>query len=212
MKYKIFFSSVQKEFKEERKALRNYIYGDALLSRFFEVFLFEDLPASDRRADEVYLEEVKSSDVYLGLFGDQYGAVDGDGMSATHKEFLLASQSGKPRFIFVKGDTDAARHPKMFALLRLAGDQLIRRRFNTTTELHSAVYASLLQYLLGSGRLLTGPFDATVCRNAELSDISEDKIRWFLSRARNARDYALAETTPVVDVLAHLDLPLPCYF
>jgi len=36
MKYKIFFSSAQKEFKEERKALRDYIYGDALLSRFFE--------------------------------------------------------------------------------------------------------------------------------------------------------------------------------
>jgi len=206
MKYKIFFSSVQKEFEEERRSLRDYIYGDALLSRFFDVFLFEDLPASDRRADEVYLEEVRSSDIYLGLFGNHYGIQDGDGMSATHKEFILASQSGKPRFIFVKGDNDTARHPKMLALLRLAGSQLIRRRFNTTTELHSAVYASLAQYLLGSGRILTGPFDATVCRNAELEDISEDKIRWFLSRARNARDYALAETTPVVDVLTHLDL------
>jgi hypothetical protein len=36
MKYKIFFSSVQKEFRQERKALRDYIYGDVLLSRFFE--------------------------------------------------------------------------------------------------------------------------------------------------------------------------------
>jgi len=206
MKYKIFFSSVQKEFKEQRRALRSYIYGDPLLSRFFEVFLFEDLPASDRRADEVYLEEVKLSDIYLGLFGDQYGAVGIDGMSATHKEFLLASQSGKPRFIFVKGDNDAIRHPKMLALLRLAGDQLIRRRFNTTIELHSAVYASLVQYLLGSGRLLIGSFDATVCPSAELSDISEDKFCWFLSLARNARDYALSETTPVVNVLTHLDL------
>jgi len=166
MKYKIFLSSVQKEFKEERSALRSYIYGDALLSRFFEVFLFEDLPASDRRADEVYLEEVQSSDIYLGLFGGRYGAVDGEGMSATHKEFLLASQSGKPRFIFVKGDTDADRDPKMLKLLRLAGEQLIRRRFNTTVELHSAVYASLVQYLLGSGRILTGPFDAAPCPRA----------------------------------------------
>jgi len=138
MKYKIFFSSVQKEFKNERRALRDYIYGDALLGRFFEVFLFEDLPASSCRADEVYLKEVAADDIYLGLFGDQYGAVDGDGMSATHKEFLLASQRGKPRFIFVKGDNDAARHPKILALLRMAGEQLIRRRFNTTTELHSA--------------------------------------------------------------------------
>ena len=206
MKYKIFFSSVQKELKEERKALRDYIYGDALLSRFFDVFLFEDLPASDRRADEVYLEEVRVNDIYLGLFGSQYGVEDTDGMSATHKEFLLATQLSKPRFIFVKGDTDTARHPKMLALLHLAGDQLIRRRFNTATELHSAVYASLVHYLLGSGRLLTGPFDATICRNAEINDISEDKIRWFLTRARNTRNYALAETTPVADALTHLNL------
>lgn len=72
MKYKIFFSSVQKEFKEERRALRSYIYGDALLSRFFEVFLFEDLPAIDRRADEVYLEEVRTALSHLNLLvGDK---------------------------------------------------------------------------------------------------------------------------------------------
>lgn len=203
---KIFVSSVQKEFKEERKALRDYIYGDALLRRFFEVFIFEDLPASDRRADEVYLEEVKSSDIYLGLFGSQYGVEDSEGKSPTHKEFLLATQLSKSRFIFVKGDDDSTRCPKMLALLQLVGEQLIRRRFNTQPELHSAVYASLVHYLLGSGRIITGPFDATICRNAEITDISVDKIRWFLSRARNSRNYALAETTPVVDVLTHLDL------
>lgn len=63
--------------------------------------------------------------------------------------------------IYVKGDGDSVRHPKMLALLRLAGDQLIRRRFNTQPDLHSAVYASLVQHLLGSGRIITGPFDAT---------------------------------------------------
>lgn len=48
MKYKIFISSVQKEFKEDRIALRDYIHGDPLLRQFFEVFIFEDLPASTR--------------------------------------------------------------------------------------------------------------------------------------------------------------------
>jgi ATP-dependent DNA helicase RecG len=206
MKYKLFISSVQKEFKDERRALRDYIHGDPLLRKFFEVFIFEDLPASDRRADQVYLEEVKSSDLYLGLFGNEYGAEDGEGKSPTHKEFLLATQLNKPRLIYVKGDGDSGRHPKMLELIRLAGDQLIRRRFNTQSDLNSAVYASLVQYLLGSGRIMTGPFDATVCRNAEISDISEDKIRWFLAEARASRDYALSEKTPVEDVLTHLDL------
>jgi len=56
------------------------------------------------------------------------------------------------------------------------------------------------------GFLRTGPFDAPAARNAILEDISPEKVQWFLSRARNARDYALAEATPVTDVLTHLDL------
>jgi hypothetical protein len=58
MKQRIFISSVQKEFADERQALKAYLLGDALLSRFFDVFLFEDLPASDRRVDVAYLDEV----------------------------------------------------------------------------------------------------------------------------------------------------------
>ena len=51
----IFISSVQKEFAEERRALFDYIKKDPLLRRFYDVFLFEDLPASGRRPDEAYL-------------------------------------------------------------------------------------------------------------------------------------------------------------
>ncbi|OGH59060.1 MAG: hypothetical protein A3G34_01890 [Candidatus Lindowbacteria bacterium RIFCSPLOWO2_12_FULL_62_27] len=49
-KLRLFISSVQKEFAAERRALRDFVDGDALLRRFFSVFLFEDLPASDRHA------------------------------------------------------------------------------------------------------------------------------------------------------------------
>jgi hypothetical protein len=45
----IFVSSVQKEFAEERKAIKAFVSGDSLLRRLFHVFLFEDLPAEDRR-------------------------------------------------------------------------------------------------------------------------------------------------------------------
>ena len=109
MKYKIFVSSVQKEFKDERKALKDYIHGDALLSRFFEVFLFEDLPASDRHPNQAYIDGVKKSDIYLGLFGDGYGVIDKQGVSSAHKEFLMAQQLGKSRLIFVKGNNDNSR-------------------------------------------------------------------------------------------------------
>ena len=48
---RIFISSVQTEFVQERASLRDYLRGDPLLRRFFEVFLFEEVPVSDRRPD-----------------------------------------------------------------------------------------------------------------------------------------------------------------
>lgn len=43
MKKQIFISSVQSEFSAERKLLSEYIRQEALFSRYFEPFLFEDL-------------------------------------------------------------------------------------------------------------------------------------------------------------------------
>ncbi|HLE17015.1 MAG TPA: DUF4062 domain-containing protein, partial [Syntrophales bacterium] len=99
-KTRIFISSVQKEFADERRALKDFVSGDPLLSRFFEVFLFEDLPASDRRADEVYLNEVDRCVIYVGLFGSDYGREDAEGVSPTELEFDRATSTGKERLIF----------------------------------------------------------------------------------------------------------------
>lgn len=68
---KIFISSVQAEFAEERKLLCEYIRTDALLGKFFCPFIFEELPASDQSAQEAYLTKVAHSDLYLGLYGKQ---------------------------------------------------------------------------------------------------------------------------------------------
>ncbi|MCL2641011.1 MAG: DUF4062 domain-containing protein [Phycisphaerales bacterium] len=123
MKQLVCISGVQKELAAERRALKDYIQGDALLSRFFDVFLFEGRPASGRRANEVYLREVDRCDVYLGLLGDEYGYEDAKGMSPTEREFDAATAASKERLIFVKGEKDSQRHPKMQAFVRKAGDQ-----------------------------------------------------------------------------------------
>jgi len=98
---KIFVSSVQKELAAERQAIKSFVAGDSLLRRFFDVFLFEDIPASDRRADEVYLEEVDRCDIYVGLFGDAYGYEGPDGKSPTEGEYDRATQKSKLRLNFV---------------------------------------------------------------------------------------------------------------
>jgi len=111
-RFSLFVSSVQKELANERVSIRNYLSGDALLCRYFDTFLFEDLPAKDQTADAAYLDEVRRCDVYLGIFGDEYGWEDADGLSPTEREFDEATQEGKARLIFVKGRTDEGRDPK----------------------------------------------------------------------------------------------------
>jgi ATP-dependent DNA helicase RecG len=113
---RLFVSSVQKELAAERRAVRDFIHCDALLRRFFDVFLFEDLPASDCRTDDVYLEEVARSGIYLGLFGDGYGSTDEAGLSPTEGEFDEATRCSKVRLSFVRGADDARRDPRMLAL------------------------------------------------------------------------------------------------
>jgi len=177
-----------------------------MLGRFFEVFLFEDLPAQDRRADEVYLEEVNHCSLYLGLFGNEYGTEDDEGLSPTEREFSRATEKDKKRVILIKGTDDAHRHPKMRRLVQNAGGQLMRHRFTDIPSLKAELYASLVEYLARKGELRTLPFDAAGGRGATLADISAEKLKWFLGQAPRGRDFPLAEGTPVETALAHLNL------
>ncbi|HSD58592.1 MAG TPA: DUF4062 domain-containing protein [Methanotrichaceae archaeon] len=205
-KRRIFVSSVQKELAVERRAVRDFVEGDALLRRFFDVFLFEDLPASGQRPDELYLAEIDQSAVYIGLFGNQYGYEDEAGISPTEAEFDRATSAGKERLIFVKGSDDQSRHPKMRALIGKASCQLNRRRFGSIEELTALVYASLVEYLAASGAVHARPFDAAACPNATLEDVSQEKVADFLERAKRGRGYALGPETPMKKALAHLNL------
>ncbi len=204
----IFVSSVQRELAEERKAIRDFVANNALLRRFFDVFLFEDLPASDRRVDDVYIEHVGRCTIYLGMFGNEYGSQDPNGVSPTEREFDHATATGKARLILLKGSDDHARDPRMRALIGKAVGQglLIRKRFTGVEDLTASVYASLVDHLERTGRLQTKPFDAAACRDATLADISSEAVDLFLARAQKLRGYALGAGTPVEHALVHLNL------
>ncbi len=203
---RIFISSVQKELAAERAGLRDYVQADPLLRRFFDLFLFEDLPAGDRRADSVYLDEVRKCDIYLGLFGNEYGWEDEQGISPTDHEFREATAVGKVRLIYVKGVNDRDKHPKMQALITRAGEELIRRRFMDVDTLKPAVYASLVEYLVAEHLISAGPFDASPCIKATIDDLNDEAMEAFIRQARYARNFPLAESTKSEELLAHLNL------
>jgi ATP-dependent DNA helicase RecG len=203
---RLFLSSVQKEFAAERSALRDYLQSDPLFRRFFDVFLFEDLPAVDRRSDAVYLEEVAACDLYVGLLGDDYGFEDAAGVSPTEREFNHATEQGKPRLIYVKGADDKTKNAKMQALIQRAGSELIRRRFIDSTSLLPAVYASLVSYLEEHKLILNGPFDAAPCHKATLKDLNDKGMKAFIRDARASRGFPLKESASGKELLTHLNL------
>ena len=203
---RIFISSVQREFAQERAALRDYLRGDPLMRRFFDVFLFEDIPALDRRPDDLYLDEVEQSDIYIGLFGNDYGSEDAEGISPTEREFDRATASGVHRLIFVKGRNDRNRDSKMQALIDRAQSGLIRKRFNAPEELINQLDAALVNYLVDNGHIRSEPFDASPCSKAALDDLDTKQMRWFIRIARSARAFPLTEGVPTEELLGHLNL------
>jgi len=204
---KIFISSVQKEFHDIRRDLEAFLLGDAVLRRFIsEVFLFEKLPAKDRRADQVYLEAVERCDIYMGIFGYEYGYEDKDGVSPTEHEYNHATEHKKTRFIYVWGRNEKKREPKMKQLIRKAGDELIRRRVEDVSALTAEVYASLVDYLDEMGALRIPPFDTSACDKATLKHLSRKRLDWFLETAHRERGFPLKKNTTTRALLTHLNL------
>ena len=181
---RVFISSVQKEFASERKALCNYIREDSLLSKFFKPFLFEELPAIDLSAQESYLTEAAQSEIYLGIYGEQYGFEDAEGVSPTEREFDTATANNRQRLIYVK--RCGTRHPKEDAFIKKVEPQLIRKSFNDVDELKAAVYASLVRYLEKHGYLRTLPWDAAINEDATLEEIDPEKVERFVTVSSNS--------------------------
>ena len=203
---RIFISSVQKEFREERQFLWQYIQSDPLLGAFFKPFLFENQPASSTNTETAYLEEVSASDIYLGILGNTYGFEDKNGISPTEKEFDLATSLGKERLLYIMGTNDTNKHPKEKTFINKIGIGLVRKRCTSFSDLRSGIYASLVKYLQDHEYIRTGPFDASLCRDASFNDIDREKVKLFLQSSIEARNFPLSISSSKTDVLTHLDL------
>ena len=68
-RFRIFISSVQDEFAEERRHLKKWLTTDLFLSRFVEsVFLFEDVPSRGKQQRRIWLRNDYL--VFDGWLGD----------------------------------------------------------------------------------------------------------------------------------------------
>jgi len=205
--YSLFISSVQKELTTERRAVKDFITNDPFLSKFIsDIFLFEDIPAADRKVDDIYLSEVEQRDIYLAILGYEYGWKNKDGKSPTELEFEHATRTHRERLIFVKGSDDQAREPEMAKLVARAGRQLTRRRFSDTPGLIREVYASLVESLENRGALQTAPFDGSACDGSTLRDIDQSSVTAFVETAESVGRLKLKGARAPKSILQNFNL------
>ena len=206
MKYRIFISSVQVEFAEERIALHRYVHEEMLLSQYFDVFVFENVPAKGQSPKEVYLQEVEQAAVYLALIGEQYGYEDEEGISPTEREYDRAKELHKERLVFIKELNGSKRHPKEEAFLQKINTENIRIKFDSLDVLKQNVYKACLQYLQEQGVLGRKAFDTEYHPESSLADIDKGKVKDFIIAAREKRNLKLRESTSAKELLTHFHL------
>ena len=198
---RVFISSVQHEFARERRLLCDYIRTDALLSRFFVPFIFEDMPASEVSSQKAYLTQAAECHIYLGIFGTQYGYEDTEGVSPTEHEFDTATANHAHRLIYILR-TNEQRHPKEQAFINKVQQDVIRRSFTSYEELRTAVYNSLVDYLAQKEIIRRVPFDAAAHHVATFDDIDPERVRTFVNRAKEKRNFPLSFSDGIEKILS----------
>jgi len=209
MKQKVFISSVQKEFAEEREAMHHHLLSDPVLHLFFDPILFEKLPANGEQPQQVYLKEVSLCDIFIILIGKDYGYETAEGISPTELEYQLAQKNGKFSLAFIKSDSETGRHPKEVSLFKKIQNQLSYKRFSDTAALLREITKSLVSVLQQQGLIQTEGFDSTIATQATMADIDENKVNHFIGIAKYKRGFPLREGSALSKVLSHLNLLLP---
>ena len=181
MKYKIFISSVRREFEYERRFIKQEIENDYILNRFFEVFLYEELSALGASPKEVYTEEAINSDIYIGLIGSDYGSILESGISPTELEYDFYNKTHNDALIYIK-DVEF-REDKTEAFIKKVSNHSYTR-FNNRYDLMNAIKESLGDFIAKNLRNYKA-FDSEILLNSSCDDVDLDSLDMFF----NVLDY-----------------------
>ena len=137
---RIFISSTMKELASARAAARAAIERLRLIPVLFE------LGARPYPPRELYLAYLRQSDVFIGIYGQQYGWIAPDQqISGLEDEYVNAD--GMPKLVYVQSPAPD-RDPRLTEMLsRIQSDGLSYRGFATSEEL-GALIADDLALLL----------------------------------------------------------------
>jgi predicted ATPase len=129
---RVFVSSTMKELADARAAARRAIEGLRLTPVLFE------LGARPYPPRDLYLAYLRQSDVFIGIYGQQYGWIaPGQQVSGLEDEYLAAAD--KPKLVYVEAPAPD-RDPRLTQMLkRVAEGGLSYRAFGSAGELDGLI-------------------------------------------------------------------------
>jgi len=195
-KYKIYISSVKREFEEVRQQI---FAGIATRSRLYDATGMEDYTAEDIPAVQRCRNDVKACRIYVCILGHTYGSIvsDGRGMSFTHHEYEEAvfmkkeHPSAFERLIFVKEPFyENDDHPNLTEIKKqiLSVEQSLVKVFKNDAELPALILDALDNYVCNVTTVTDTCFDKIyLCDRVQPAsefdmtfDKSTDAVQFFL--------------------------------
>lgn len=178
---KIFISSNQKEFAEERKMIKEEIENDFFLCNLFEVFLFEDNPAIGKTAYDIYMDNIEETDIYIGLIGSDYGNILNSGKSPTEEEYDKYNKIGDESYIFIKNSNNYDE--KSLKFIKKIQNNNVYKRFTSIDELIYEIKRSLVNYVRKFLKQI--PYDERIISTTSIEDVDMDALKCFYSLLNN---------------------------
>ena len=167
MQLKIYISSTFVDLEQHREK----VYRE-LRSLRHDVVAMEDYVAADKRPLDQCLQDVRSADVYVGIFAWRYGYIptedNPERKSITELELREAERLGKPRLIFVLKNTapwppsmmdattgDNERGVRINKLRDMLQQERLAGMFETADELAVKVVSALYRWQIESSSAAT---------------------------------------------------------
>ena len=201
MSIKIFLSSNRNEFIEERLFIKKSLIEDSLLKNWINVFLFEeDVESSSFPPKEVYISEVRNSDIYIGLLGYTYGRLTEEGISATELEYIEYKKIKSDYFFYVKKMNK--REKKMNEFIKRIQQETTYTTFNSKEELLTEIKKTIISYM--NKRLSSVPFDESIIKNTSLNDVDIKSYETYLDFLSNQGLKSLKKYRKKSEILQYL--------
>lgn len=198
---RVFVSSLITDMPAERSAARTAIETVGATP-----VMFEDLGPQDVSAEQAYLAGVRSSDVYVGMWGTRYGVRMPDGYSATHAEFLEAERNGLRLCLFVHGEASGDMDGAQRDLIQGARNLYTTSSWSDPTDLGQRVRRRLeelaAEELAPWVRVGRAIFRATEIVNdgrtiSITAEVRSDAVHTELVRLRHQRGGSLPFASPI---------------